>query len=238
MAATKTKKPAKQPDLLADNFEPKKLPLYKQTAARIEAAMAVAKAFTRSKSTDKEGKLRSAEARDKAAEVLILVQDVDKEIEANRKASTKPLRDRKDLIDGAFNEMRGPVKGAREALKAAIGVFNKEERDRVAEAQAVLDQKAAEDQEAEDKAAKEEGREPVEIQAPDVTPAGATRTSTGTVAGTKVRKYCVTDFSKLSDEFKEENKGALNRAAKSGRESEPGVEFYYDEDGVAVTKRS
>lgn len=214
-----------------EGFDPKSLPLYKQTAARIEAAMAVAKDFGTT------GGINSQASCDRAAEVLSLVRDVFRELENNRKASTQPLRARQVEIDNAFKEIRGPVEAVDTALEKSIVQFNREQEERAAEEQARLEEEAAAAQAAEEEKAAEEGREPHEIQAPEVVPPETSRpTSTGKVAGTKIRKYRVTNFAELPDEFKKEDKGALNRAAKGGRENVPGVEFFYD-DGVAVTRR-
>lgn len=222
------------PDMLAEDFDPRDLPLYKKTCARVDAASAVAKDFA--KSLGKDGVIKDDEALSRGAEVLTLVQDVHKELEENRLSSTKTLRQSKDKIDDTFKEVRGPVESVVEAIKAKIARRNRELKEQAAEAQAALEEKAAEEQAAEEEAAAEEGREAREIKAPEVEQPTALRTSISTVAGTNIRKYRVIDFSKMPDEFKKEDKGALNRAAKGGRENVPGVEFYYD-DGVSVTKR-
>lgn len=216
--------------LLAEDFDPKELPLYKTTCARIEAAMLVAKDF------GEEGGVNDQVSADRAAEVLSLVQDVFKELEENRKASTLVLRERQDSIDDAFKEIRGPVEAVVQALKGTIGQFNREEEERAAEAQARLEEEAAEAQAAEEEAAAEEGRPAREIRAPEVVkPETSRRTATGSVSGTKHRKYEVTDFAALPDEFKKIDKGKLNTAARSGRDGVPGVRFYYDH-GVSVRK--
>lgn len=219
------------PALTHDEFDPRDLESYKAVCARIEAAALVAKDF------GKEGGINDQESADRAAEVLTLVKGVYDEIEDSRKSASQVLRERKTSIDDTFKEIRGPVEGIVEALKKSIGQFNRERREEAAELQAKLDAEAADAQAAEEESAAEEGREAREIQAPEVVPPSTSHTtSTGRVGGGQVRKYRVTDFAKLPDEFKEENNGALNRAAKSGRDNVPGCEFYYDET-VSVNKR-
>jgi hypothetical protein len=211
-------------DLLAEDFDPRELPLYKSTCQRIEAAMLVAKDF------GEEGGVNDQTSCDRAAEVLTLVQGVFKELEDNRKASTLLLRERESSIDDAFKEIRGPVEAVVQALKGTISQFNREEEERAAEAQAKLEEEAAEAQAAEEEKAAEEGRPARETRAPEVVkPETSRTTSTGaTVSGTKHRKYEVTDFEALPDEFKKIDKGKLNTAARSGRDGVPGVRFYWD----------
>lgn len=218
------------PALTSEEFDPTKLATYEQACARIEAAMAVARDFGQT------GGVNDQPSADRAAEVLALVKDVYDEIEDSRMASTLVLRERKDAIDKSFKEIRGPVEGVMQALKGSIGQFNREMREKAAELQAKLDAEAADAQAKEEEEAAKEGREAREIQAPEVAaPATSRATSTGRVSGGQIRKYRVVNFSKLPDEFKKEDKGALNRAAKSGRDNVPGVEFYFDES-VAVSK--
>lgn len=215
--------------LLTEDFDPKELSLFKQTCTRIEAAVAVANDFAES------GEIKDQASCDRAAEVLTLVKDVHKELEDNRTASTRLLRERRESIDSAFKEIRGPVEGIIEAINQGIGNFNRKVEAQAAELQAKLDQEAADAQAEEDEEAAAEGRESQEIRPPQVIPETTRQTKTGSVAGTKIRKYRVTNFAELPDEFKKEDKGALNRAAKGGCETVPGVEFYYDH-GTSVRK--
>lgn len=217
------------PALTPQEFDPTQLDTYVQACTRIEAAMAVAKDFGET------GGINNQASVDRAAEVLALVKDVHDEIESNRLASTVVLRERQDAINKAFKEIRGPVEGVMQALKGSIGQFNREQREKADELQAKLDEEAAEEQAKEEQEAAEEGREAREIQAPEVSTSTSQSTATGSVSGSQIRKYRVTDFSKLPDEFKKEDKGALNRAAKSGKDNVPGVEFYFDEN-VSVSR--
>jgi hypothetical protein len=227
--------PEETADLLAEDFDPRTLVAYQKATARVEAANTVAKAFA--KSLGKDGRIADDETMSRAAEVVTLAQDVVKEIKASRLESTEILRQRTDDINGVFNEISNPLDGVVKGLKAKIAERNKEIEEQAAEVQAKLEAEAAKAQEAEDEAAAEEGREAVEIQAPEVVPPPTTvKTSTSRVSGNKTRKYEVTDFAKLPDEFKKEDKGALNAAAKGGRDNVPGVRFYY-ENTTAVTKR-
>lgn len=216
---------------LSPEFDPKELQMFTDVCTRTEAALLVARDF------GKTGGINDQDSADRAAEVLALVKGVYDDIETSRKASYRPLEDRKSAINNTFKEIRGPVEAVVEALKKSIGQFNREKREEAAELQAKLDADAAEAQAAEEEEAAKEGREAREIQAPEVVATPTTRTTaTGRVSGGQVRKYRVLDFSKMPDEFKEENNGALHRAAVGGRDNVPGVEFYYDET-ISVNKK-
>jgi hypothetical protein len=227
--------PEETADLLAEDFDPRTLVAYQAATARVEAANTVAVAFAQS--LGKDGRITDEETLGRAAEVVTLAQDVVKEIKESRLASTKILRSRTDEINGVFNEIGNPLEGVVKSIKAKIADRNREAEEQAAEVQAKLEAEAAKAQEAEDESAAEEGREAVEIQAPEVAPPPTTvNTSTSRVSGNKTRKYRIIDFAKLPDEFKEPAKGPLHAAAKGGRDNVPGLEFYY-ENTTAVTKK-
>lgn len=199
------------------------IPEYRTAVARVTAANAIATPIA-------EAVAAGTEAHH-VTEALVLISDLNKQVEADRKAALKGREEDLTAIRHGFKEIMAPVAAVEEALKDYLKKKNQEEAEAAAEAQAKLDEAAAEAQEEEEELAAAEEREPEVIQAPTIAPPSTTRrTKTGSASGSKIRKYRILDFSKLPDKYKQPAKGELNSAVKGGIDSIPGVEIYFDEN--------
>jgi predicted transcriptional regulator len=169
-----------------------------------------------------------------AAEVLAEVDWVMKRSENERLEAGRPYRDHSDAVSAEFNELTSPLSGVKERLQEEIDAYQEKKQADIEKERQKHEKLAERRQERENKKAERQGRDPI-IHTPPETPDADTTIKLaggGQIQGKKVRKYRVIDFAKLPDEFKQENKGALNKAAKSGREDVPGLEFYYDKSNA------
>jgi hypothetical protein len=169
-----------------------------------------------------------------AAEVLAEVDWVIKRAENERLEAGRPYREHSDAISTEFNELTSPLTGVKEKLQEEIDSYQEKKQEEVEKERKRQEKLAERRQERENKKAERQGRDPIIYTPPEIPDADTTikLAGGGEIQGKKIRKYRVVDFSKLPDEFKQENKGACNKAAKSGVEEVPGLEFYYDKSNA------
>ena len=187
-------------------------------------------------------KITDPETRAGATNLLLLIKNKYKDIEAKKTAIVKPIKDSVKLIEAEFNILLKPLAGLEGTVKAEIARdFLEQEAEQKkarakaeAEAQKKLEGKrlqeklnsenAIERELAEQKA--EQIRQEVLIKAPDVSRSNTA--GAGTASIRKIWKYEVTDFSKLPDGFKTVDSGAIREAIREGLREIAGLRIYED----------
>ena len=172
-----------------------------------------------------------------AAEVLVEVDWVLKKANNDRLEAGRPYRDFSDKISTEINELLSPLSGVKERLEEEINAYREQKQAEIEKERKRLEKLAQRRQERENRKAERQGREPIQHSAPEIPDAEVTIETSGggKIQSKRVRKYRVVDFSKLPDEFKQPDKGALNKAAKSGAKDVPGVEFYFDRSNAITS---
>lgn len=163
------------------------------------------------------------------AETLQTVSKARKAIDQQRKDTTQPLRDEKDEIDKAFNEILGPIEGAESGLKAEAIRWDDEQEEKIAAENKRREDAAAAAQAKADAEAHEEGREAEAVEPEPEVKKEAIRSLGGAVAPvSKIWDIEVVDASKIDRKFLVPDEVALRAYAKAtdGKEEIPGVRVF------------
>lgn len=165
-----------------------------------------------------------------AAEVLAEVEWVIRHAETVRLDLAKPYRDYSEELAREFGEAVSPLTGISERLQEEVTAFRiKQQKD--IDAERARQQKLADRrQERENKKAERLGRDPIQHKPPEIPDAPTTieLSSGGSVQSKTVWKYEIEEEEKLPREFLQPDRGAINKAVKSGTREIPGVKIFPD----------
>jgi hypothetical protein len=191
-----------------------------------KAATQVQTALAKSRKAPKEIK-KGADA-ELMAEILSVVAKARKAVDAERKATTKPLRDETDEINRGFNEILGPLEGAEKGLKALVVRWEEQEERRIAKEKAEAEERAAEEQAREDQAAADEDRLPDFVEPEPVKERAPLRTGAGTVSTRKEWDFEIVDEDAIPRKYLIVDEKMLRGLAKAEKEKAevPGVRFF------------
>jgi len=187
-------------------------------------------------------KITDEKSRVKSTELLTLVKNKFKEVEKKKDSIVKPIKDSVKLIEKEFKLILDPLENLESIIKAEIrrDYIAREEEARKArlkaeaEEQRKLNSKKLQDQLNSDNELQralaqnkiEQIKQDTIIKAPEAI--RAILTGTGTASIRKIKKYEVTDFSKLPDEYKMIDAGKITAAIRSGKLEIPGLRIYED----------
>jgi hypothetical protein len=161
-------------------------------------------------------KIDSVESVDEASTFLKEVRDAERNLEAKRLEFTAPLNQSLKAINDTFKQLKNPLTQARELLTGKILTWKRAETERLMKEEA----RRRAIQEAHEKAG-HQVKAPVVLERPE--------TKIGNTQTVKFWTYEVTDFSKVSDEFKEICNVAINQAIRNGLRNSEGLRIYQDE---------
>ncbi len=188
-----------------------------------------------------QGLLHFAEARTitcaedmiKATEDMGLIKSLGKALEEKRKEYTGPIDQHLKEVREKFKVFTEPLARADRITQEKMLTYRHECQRKAAE--------AAEINRMREEAARREAAlnnappVPVEkVEAPAPAPAHV-YTEVANAGITKTRKYRITDFAALPDEYKMENSVLLNKVTRAGIPAIPGVTFYFEE-GIRITR--
>ena len=160
--------------------------------------------------------INSVESVDEASTFLKEVRDAERNLEAKRLEFTAPLNQSLKAINDTFKQLKNPLTQARELLTGKILTWKRAETERLMKEEA----RRRAIQEAHEKAG-HQVKAPVVLERPE--------TKIGNTQTVKFWTYEVTDFSKVSDEFKEICNVAINQAIRNGLRNSEGLRIYQDE---------
>ena len=160
--------------------------------------------------------ITSVEEVDEASTFLKKVRDTERNLEAKRLEFTAPLNQSLKAINDSFKQLKAPLVQARELLTGKILTWKRAENDRLIKEEA----RRRAIQDAHEKAG-HEVKAPVVLERPEA--------KIGNTQTRNVWTYEVTDFSKLSDDFKLVNNVAINQGIRDGLRNVLGLRIYQDE---------
>ena len=168
-----------------------------------------------------------------ATEDLSIIANVKKAMEAKRKDYLKPFQDHVKETNDAFRSLMEPVEIADAVTRGKILAFKAELVRRINEAKEInrLRMEAAQKE-----AALHDGEITESVNLVEVTPEAPRKTATGmgTASAFKVRKWEVTDFKLVPDEYKIIDASKVTRVVKAGIGSIEGIRIW-EEDSLRVT---
>jgi hypothetical protein len=175
----------------------------------------------------------------RAIEDLSMIANLKKALEERRKEYTTSLNSHLHQINDTFKAMVEPIDIADKLLRGKASAFNKEQqrpKDEAAKAEELIRQ-ATEIQAKLTQRTGEIFPGIPTVSVPEVVVSKKVYTSVGDMSTRKNRRYIVTNFSLLPDEYKMEDSTKLGKVVRAGINSIPGVEIYEDESLVVRPKR-
>lgn len=158
---------------------------------------------------------------------LSLIAKLKKALNEKIKEYEGPIKQHLDMVTATFKTITDPLKAADKITRDKISAYNEEQKRKAREAEEINQLRI----EAARLEMKLKGELTEEIKLVEVIPPPPTnvRTEMGTLGTMKVRKYRVTNFAELPDQYKMENSALLNKVVKAGIPSIPGCELYFEE---------
>lgn len=170
-----------------------------------------------------------------ATEDLSIIAKVKRALAGKKVDYLKPIKAHIDAVNAAFTSILAPLDEADLLTRNKVKDYRVAVEKRRLEAEEINRKK----QELAQQEAKFNGTGEITIDTTPVevpTPVSRVVTGLGTAGIMKIRKYRITDFAKLPDQYKIENSALLNKVVKAGIPEIPGVEIY-EEETIRVTTR-
>jgi hypothetical protein len=161
--------------------------------------------------------IKTVEDVDSASAFLKKIKDAETGIENKRLEFTAPLNQSLKAINDTFKKLKAPLLEAKMLLTNRILDWRRAEQEKIAKEE----ERRRKIQEAHEKQG-HQVNEPVVMLRPD--------THIGNSQVRKVWKWKLTDFTKLSDEFKTINGVYVNQKIREGVREIPGLEIFQEEE--------
>ena len=180
--------------------------------------------------------ITTAEDLKPATDILTLIANLKKALEAKRKDFVGPLNAYLKQINDVFKTIQEPLDAADRALRAKVTAYQQEvekQRKEAEELNRMKEEVARRERETAEKAGQPPPPPP---PPPEVIPPAPkhVHSDTGTIGTVMVRKWEVVDFSQVPDDYKVIDSAKVNKVVKAGIPSIPGVRIF-QEPTIRVT---